>query len=109
DLARVRFSAPEVRNALLLTGRTLFLRHHAELAAQPAPALREADRRLEARVDRVVLRLRDDADVLQGPAEIPAGAADDGVGTDGEEALGHRACPLEDRRRIDVIEVVAEL
>ncbi len=47
--------------------------------------------------------------LLERDLEVPAGAADDGVGVGGEQLLGHRSRPLEDQGRVDLVVVVQQV
>ena len=79
ELPGVGLASPQSRNRHVGLGPALLARHHAELAAQPAAALQEADRRLEVGIGAVVVGVGDAWDnVLQGGPMSGAGAPDDG-------------------------------
>src|SRR5262249_27289296 len=81
----------------------LFLGHHAEVARESAPTLREPDASRELRVHAVIDGAVIDADSGELRGEIPAGTAQDDAGVDGAGAFGERPGAEEDQRAVDPI------
>src|SRR5262245_54897734 len=103
DLARPWLAAPDFGDGLLGPHRTLFARHDAKRATQPAPALSKADGLRPAVVVGVVLCGRFDADSLKTRSDIPARTAENGTRKDTLDRFAQWARPLKDQRRIDPV------
>jgi hypothetical protein len=102
-------AAPDRRERAGRDHLALLARYHAELASEPAPALREADGRLVVRVAAVVRRHRRDfhwqvgAAHLDAALEVPPGPAELDVRVDPPHLLGERPRALEDERSVHAI------